>query len=59
MHSAAGLAKGYRLDGRVSLPGRNKSVSLLHSMQTNSAYHLAPYPFRARDTFTGSKAAGQ
>jgi hypothetical protein len=39
----AGIAKGYGLDGRGSIPSRGKNCSLLHRVQTGSEAHSASY----------------
>jgi hypothetical protein len=39
--SSIGIAMGYRLDGRSSIPGRNKRFVLFHVVHT---YYLAPKP---------------
>jgi hypothetical protein len=44
LDSSVGIATGYRLNGRGSVPGRTKDVSLLHSVQTRSGAHQASYP---------------
>jgi hypothetical protein len=37
------IAVGYVLDGRDSIPGRDKTVSLLHSLQSGCGAHPASY----------------
>jgi hypothetical protein len=42
--SSVGIATGYGLDGRGSIPGRDYRFSLLDSVQTDSGAHPAFYP---------------
>jgi hypothetical protein len=39
-----GIVMGYGLDGRDSIPGRDKTFSLLHNVQTGSGAQPASYP---------------
>jgi hypothetical protein len=40
-----GIVMGYGLDGRDSIPGRDKTFSLfLHNVQTGSGVHPISYP---------------
>jgi hypothetical protein len=36
---------GYGTDGRASIPGRGRNVSVLHNVQTGSGAHPASYLF--------------
>jgi hypothetical protein len=38
---SVGIAKGYGLDDRSSIPGCIKNISLFHSVQTGSGAHPA------------------
>jgi hypothetical protein len=42
--SAVGIATSYWLDGRGSIPGRDKRLYPLHSIQTGSGAHPVSYP---------------
>jgi hypothetical protein len=53
--SSVGIAMGYGLDGRVSIPGRD--VSLLHNGQTDFGTHPASYPIGTGGSFPGCKEA--
>jgi hypothetical protein len=39
--SSLGIAMGYGLEGRGSIPGRGEVISLLHRVQTDSRIHPA------------------
>jgi hypothetical protein len=41
IESSAGIATGYGMDGRGSIPGRDMDIYLLHSVKTGSGAHLA------------------
>jgi hypothetical protein len=56
--SSVGIAKGYRLGGLSSIPGREKDFSVLHIVQTDSEAHLDSYPVGIGDSFPRGKAAG-
>jgi hypothetical protein len=58
IHSSVDIATGYDLDGRCSIPGKDKRFSLLHSVQIGSGAHPASYPMGARGSFSRGKAAG-
>jgi hypothetical protein len=53
-----GLATGYRLDGRGSVPGRGTDFSILHSAHTGSGSHPASYPMGTGALFLGIKRPG-
>jgi hypothetical protein len=53
--SSVGIAKGYGLDGRGSIPG---DFSLLHGVHTGSGAHPAYYTMGTGGDFPGGKAAG-
>jgi hypothetical protein len=42
--SSVGIAKGYGLDGRGSIPGKDKSFSLLCNVQIGFGAHPTSYP---------------
>jgi hypothetical protein len=54
---SAGIAMGYRLDCRGSIPGKAWDF-ILHSIQTSCMAHPAFYPMGTRGYFHGGKAAG-
>jgi hypothetical protein len=41
--SRDGIATGYGMEGRDSIPGRENDFSLLYSVQTGSVAHTASY----------------
>jgi hypothetical protein len=53
------IVTGYGLDGRVSIPCRDISSSLLHIVQIGSGAHTASYPKGTGGSFLGDKAAGK
>jgi hypothetical protein len=55
--SSGGIARGYGLDDRSSIPGRGKNFSLLHSVQNGSRVHTASYPMGKGCSFPVGKAA--
>jgi hypothetical protein len=60
--SSAGIALGYWLDDRGSrfrFPVGAGNFSLHHRVQNGSGAHPASYPKGTRDSFPGSKAAGE
>jgi hypothetical protein len=57
-HSPVGIVTGYGLDGRGSIPGRDKIFSLLHIVQISSGAYTASYPKGTGGAFHGDKAAG-
>jgi hypothetical protein len=54
--SSVGIVMGYGLDGRGSIPGRVKTISILFSVQTGS--EAGSYPTGTGDCFLGFKEAG-
>jgi hypothetical protein len=44
IYTSVGIATGYGLDGRGSILGRVKRLSLLHSVHTGSGAHPVCYP---------------
>jgi hypothetical protein len=56
--SAVGIAMGYGLDGRGSIPIKGKKFSLLPGVQTGSGDHPTSYTMGAGDSFPGGKTAG-
>jgi hypothetical protein len=56
--SSVGIETGYGLDDLGSIAGRGKSLSLLHSVQTNSGAHPASYPMGTGGVLLGDKVAG-
>jgi hypothetical protein len=52
-HISVGIATGYGMDGRSSIPGSCKRLSLLNSVQTGSAAHPAFYPMDTGGSFPG------
>jgi hypothetical protein len=52
--SAVGVAAGYWLDGRVSIPFRGKGLSVFQSVQTGYGTHPASYPVGAGGYFPGA-----
>jgi hypothetical protein len=58
LYSSVGIAMGYGLDGRGSISGRGKNLSLLHSVETSSGSHAAFHPTGTGGSFPESKAAG-
>jgi hypothetical protein len=48
-----GIATGYGLDGRGSIPGEARDFSLLHSIQTGSGTHLASHSMGTAGSFPG------
>jgi hypothetical protein len=52
------IATGYGLDGRSSIPGRGKRISLLLSVQTGSRAHPASYPIVTGAVLPGGKWQG-
>jgi hypothetical protein len=56
--SSVGIATCYRLDGRGSVPGRSKRLSLLHRVQTGSGAHPTSYPMGTKGIFSGDKDVG-
>jgi hypothetical protein len=57
--SSVGIATGYGLDGRGSISGRGKRVSLLHSHRTGSGAHPASSPWVLRALSSGLKLPGR
>jgi hypothetical protein len=53
-----GIAAGYGLDGRSSIPGRARDSSVLHSVETGSGAHPASYTMGTVGSFPWGKAAG-
>jgi hypothetical protein len=59
MDGSVGIAKGYKLDGQGSIPGRDKRFfSLLHCVWTGPGSHPASYPMGSGRSFLEGKAAG-
>jgi hypothetical protein len=56
-NSSVGVTTGYGRDGRGSIPGRDKNLSLLHSVQTGCEAKPASYPMGTRSSFPGVNAA--
>jgi hypothetical protein len=54
---SVGIATGYALNGWDSIPGKDKTFSLLHSVQTGSGAHPAPSPVGTGSSFPGGKMA--
>jgi hypothetical protein len=52
------IMTGYDLDDSGLCPGRDKSFSLLHSIQTGCGAHLASYLMGTACSFLKGKAAG-
>jgi hypothetical protein len=44
-----GIMKDHGLEGRSSIPGKGKTFSLLHSVQSGSGTHSASYPVGTGD----------
>jgi hypothetical protein len=55
--SSVGIAAGYWLDGRGSIPGKGKIFSLFHSVQTGKGAQPASYLMGTGDDFPRGKAA--
>jgi hypothetical protein len=55
--SSVGIATGYGLEGRASVPGWGKRFSLLHVVQTDSGVHPASYPMGKGGSLPVCKAA--
>jgi hypothetical protein len=53
--NSGGIATGYGMDGRGSIPGKSKRFSSLHSVQTGSGAHPALYPMGAGGSFPRGK----
>jgi hypothetical protein len=56
--SSVGIATGYRLDGRGSIPGGAENFSLLYNVQTGSEAHPASYPLGTGTVSKGVKRPG-
>jgi hypothetical protein len=56
--SSVGMAAGYGLDDRGSIPGGAGNFSLPHRVQIGSGAHPASYPMGTRGSFSGGKEAG-
>jgi hypothetical protein len=56
--SSVGIATGYEIDVRGSIPGRGTDFSQLHRFQTTSGPHSVSYPMGSRVSFPGGKASG-
>jgi uncharacterized membrane protein YgcG len=56
--SAVGIAMGYGLDGRGSIPCRGKNSSFLHGVQNGSGAQPASSLMGTGGSFPGGKAAG-
>jgi hypothetical protein len=56
--NSVGIATGYGLDDRGSIPGRGKRFSLLPSVQTGSGVHPASYPVGTGALSIGVKRPG-
>jgi hypothetical protein len=57
-NSSAGIATGYGLDGRGSIPGRLGDFSALHSVQIASGAHPGSYPLGTGGNLPVCKAVG-
>jgi hypothetical protein len=55
---SVGIAKGYELDSRGSIPSKGRDFSLFHSVQTGSGAHPASYIMDTGGCFVGGKMAG-
>jgi hypothetical protein len=42
--SSVGIITGYGLNGKSSIPGRRRDISLFHKVHTGSGAHPASYP---------------
>jgi hypothetical protein len=56
--SSVGIATGYGLDDRGSIPGRVRNFSVFHSIQSGSGYNPVSYLMDTNDSFSGGKADG-
>jgi hypothetical protein len=55
--SSVGIAMGYGLDSRGSIPGRARNSFPLHSVQTGSEDHPFSYTIGNGSSFLGDKTA--
>jgi hypothetical protein len=56
--SSVGIATGYGLDGRGSIPGRGKTFLILLSVKTGSEAHPVACKMGTGVSFPGVKASG-
>jgi hypothetical protein len=56
--STVGIATGYGLDGRGSIPGKGQEI-ILRSFQTGFGTHPASYPMGTEGLFPRGKAVGE
>jgi hypothetical protein len=56
--SSVGIATGYKLDDRVSIPGRVRNFSAVPSVHIGSGTHSSSYTNCIGDSFSTDKAAG-
>jgi hypothetical protein len=57
--SSVGVATGYGLEGRSSIPGSLRDFFLLHRVQTGSGAHPTFHPMGTRSFFPGVKRQGR
>jgi hypothetical protein len=55
---SVGIATGYALEGRGSVPGMDKRIFCTHIVLTDSGAHSASYSVSARGSYPGWKAMG-
>jgi hypothetical protein len=55
--SSVGIAKGYGMNVRISIPGKERDFSLLQRVQTGFGAHPASYLMGNGGSFPGKKAA--
>jgi hypothetical protein len=56
--NTSGVAMGNMLNDWVSIPGRGKSFSVLHNVQTGSGANPVSYPISTDSYFTRGNADG-
>jgi hypothetical protein len=56
--TSVGLRTDYRIDGRGSIPVRDKDFSLFHCVGTGCRFHPASYSMGTEEFFNGIKRPG-